>query len=43
VPEALRGFKDAPGLVFGLSLMAVVILLPGGLASLFRGRAKKAA
>ena len=42
VPEALRGFKDAPGLIFGLSLMGVVILLPGGLASLFRARAKKA-
>lgn len=43
VPEALRGFKDAPGLVFGLSLMGVVILLPGGLASLARGRRKAAA
>ena len=42
VPEALRGFKDAPGLIFGLSLMLVVILLPGGLASLFRARAKAA-
>ncbi len=42
VPEALRGFKDAPGLIFGLSLMLVVILLPGGLASLFRNRAKAA-
>ena len=43
VPEALRGFKDAPGLIFGLSLMLVVILLPGGLASLFRARSKAAA
>ena len=43
VPEALRGFKEAPGLVFGLSLMLVVILLPGGLASVFRGRRKAAA
>ena len=43
VPEALRGFKDAPGLIFGLSLMLVVILLPGGLASVFRRRGKKAA
>ena len=42
VPEALRGFKDAPGLIFGLSLMLVVILLPGGLASVFRARAKAA-
>jgi len=40
VPEALRGFKDAPGLIFGLSLMLVVILLPGGLASVFRARRK---
>jgi len=38
VPEAVRGFKDAPGLIFGLSLMLVVILLPGGLVSLFRRR-----
>lgn len=38
VPEAVRGFKDAPGLIFGLSLMLVVILLPGGLVSIFRKR-----
>lgn len=43
VPEALRGFKDAPGLIFGLSLMLVVILLPGGLASLTRRFSKAAA
>ncbi len=42
VPEALRGFKEAPGLIFGLSLMLVMILLPGGLTSLF-SRARKAA
>lgn len=42
VPEAVRGFKDAPGLIFGLSLMLVVILLPGGLTSLFRSRARAA-
>jgi len=35
VPEAVRGFKDAPGLIFGLSLMSIVIVLPGGLTSLF--------
>lgn len=40
VPEACRGIKDAPGLVFGISLMLVVILLPGGLNSLFNGRRK---
>lgn len=38
VPEAVRGFKDAPGLIFGLSLMLVMILLPGGLASLLHKR-----
>jgi branched-chain amino acid transport system permease protein len=43
VPEALRGFKDAPGLIFGLSLMLVVILLPGGLASLTRRFSKGSA
>ena len=40
VPELVRGFKDAPGLIFGLSLMLVVILLPGGLTSLFKSRHK---
>ena len=43
VPEAVRGFKDAPGLIFGLSLMMVMILLPGGLNSLFRKRRKESA
>lgn len=42
VPEAVRGFKDAPGLIFGLALMLVVVLLPGGLTSLFRARRKEA-
>ncbi len=41
MPEAVRGFKDAPGLIFGLSLMLVVILLPGGLTSMFKPRPKK--
>ncbi len=41
MPEAVRGFKDAPGLIFGLSLMLVVVLLPGGLTSLFKARQKK--
>ncbi len=40
VPEAVRDFKDAPGLIFGLSLMLVMILLPGGLTSLFKARKK---
>lgn len=43
VPETLRGFKDAPGLIFGLSLMLVVILLPGGLVSLTRRFSKTSA
>lgn len=38
VPEIFRGLKDAPGLVFGLSLMGVMVLLPRGLASLGRLR-----
>lgn len=40
VPEAVRDFKDAPGLIFGLSLMLVMILLPGGLTSLFKATRK---
>ena len=40
VPEAFRSFKDAPGLIFGLSLMLVMILIPGGLTSLFNSRKK---
>ena len=43
VPELVRGFKDAPGLIFGVSLMLVVILLPGGLTSLFKSRNKEQA
>ena len=31
VPELFRGFKDAPGLIFGLSVVAVIIALPKGL------------
>ncbi len=31
VPELLRGIKDAPGLVFGLALVAVMVFLPKGL------------
>jgi branched-chain amino acid transport system permease protein len=41
VPEALRGFKDAPGLIFGISLMLVVILLPGGLTTLLQRRPRE--
>ncbi len=31
VPELLRGIKDAPGLVFGLLLVIVMVFLPQGL------------
>lgn len=31
IPELFRGIKDAPGLIFGLSLVAVMILMPKGL------------
>lgn len=31
VPELLRGIKDAPGLVFGLLLVIVMVLVPQGL------------
>jgi branched-chain amino acid transport system permease protein len=31
VPELLRGIKDAPGLVFGLLLVAVMVFMPRGL------------
>jgi len=31
VPELLRGIKDAPGLVFGLLLVIVMVLMPRGL------------
>jgi branched-chain amino acid transport system permease protein len=36
VPELFRDFKDAPGLVFGLSLIVVMIFLPEGLWGLRR-------
>lgn len=36
VPELFRDFKDAPGLVFGLSLILVMIFLPEGLWGLRR-------
>lgn len=31
VPELFRGFKDAPGLVFGASLVLVMVFMPQGL------------
>lgn len=36
VPELFRDFKDAPGLVFGLLLIAVMVFLPDGLWGLRR-------
>jgi branched-chain amino acid transport system permease protein len=34
LPELFRSIKDAPGLVFGASLILVMVFLPGGLWSL---------
>jgi branched-chain amino acid transport system permease protein len=31
VPELLRGFNDAPSLVFGALLVAVMVFMPRGL------------
>ena len=42
VPELLRGFKDAPGLVFGLLLVAVMVFMPQGLWGMARRIAGKA-
>ena len=36
VPELLRGIKDAPGLVFGLLLVLVMVFMPQGLWGLAR-------
>jgi branched-chain amino acid transport system permease protein len=36
IPEIFRGIKDAPGLVFGLSLIVAMVLMPRGLAGLWR-------
>jgi len=36
VPELLRGIKDAPGLVFGLLLVIVMVLMPQGLWGVVR-------
>jgi branched-chain amino acid transport system permease protein len=40
IPELFRDLKDAPGLVFGLSLMFTMVLLPGGLVQLAKLRKK---
>ena len=39
VPELLRGIKDAPGLVFGLLLVVVMVFMPQGLWGMMRGLA----
>jgi branched-chain amino acid transport system permease protein len=36
VPELLRGIKDAPGLVFGLLLVIVMVFIPHGLWGMLR-------
>jgi branched-chain amino acid transport system permease protein len=36
VPELLRGIKDAPGLVFGLLLVVVMVFMPQGLWGMVR-------
>jgi branched-chain amino acid transport system permease protein len=36
IPELLRGIKDAPGLVFGLLLVAVMVFMPQGLWGMVR-------
>jgi branched-chain amino acid transport system permease protein len=36
VPELLRGIKDAPGLVFGLLLVIVMVFMPQGLWGMMR-------
>jgi branched-chain amino acid transport system permease protein len=41
VPELLRGIKDAPGLVFGLLLVIVMVLMPQGLWGLVRRVARR--
>jgi branched-chain amino acid transport system permease protein len=41
VPELLRGIKDAPGLVFGLLLVIVMVLMPQGLWGLVRHVARR--
>jgi branched-chain amino acid transport system permease protein len=42
VPELLRGIKDAPGLVFGLLLVLVMVLMPQGLWGLVRRLGRRA-
>ena len=41
VPELLRGIKDAPGLVFGLLLVVVMVFMPQGLWGMARRLVRK--
>jgi len=41
VPELLRGIKDAPGLVFGLLLVVVMVFMPQGLWGMLRRLARR--
>jgi branched-chain amino acid transport system permease protein len=41
VPELLRGIKDAPGLVFGLLLVVVMVFMPQGLWGMMRGLGRR--
>jgi branched-chain amino acid transport system permease protein len=41
VPELLRGIKDAPGLVFGLLLVIVMVFMPQGLWGIARRLGRK--
>lgn len=43
VPEIFRDFKDAPGLVFGLALILVMVFLPNGLWGLRQRLSPRAA
>jgi branched-chain amino acid transport system permease protein len=43
VPELLRGIKDAPGLVFGLLLVTVMVFMPQGLWGMVRRLARRSA
>jgi branched-chain amino acid transport system permease protein len=43
VPELLRGIKDAPGLVFGLLLVVVMVFMPQGLWGMMRRLGRRSA
>ena len=39
--KLLRGIKDAPGLVFGLLLVVVMVFMPQGLWGMIRGLGRR--